>query len=52
MLAIESAARIFFAQDSVFAPNFLGRTCWLDRLRVAIIDYDRTLYLSADDHED
>jgi len=24
--------------------NFLGRTGWLDRLRIAIVDYDRTLY--------
>ena len=52
MLAIEFAPRVFFAQDPVFARNFPGRTGWLDRLRVAIIDYDRTLYLSAYDHED
>jgi hypothetical protein len=25
--------------------NFLGRTGWLDRLRVGIVDYDRMLFL-------
>jgi hypothetical protein len=49
MPGIEFSARVFFAQDTEFARNFLGRTGWLDRLRVAIIDYDRTLYLSAYD---
>jgi hypothetical protein len=49
MPGIEFSARVFFAQDSAFARNFLGRTGWLDRLRIAIIDYDRTLYLSAYD---
>ena len=49
MLGIEFSALVFFAQDPVFARNFLGRTGWLDRLRVAIVDYDRTLYLSAYD---
>jgi hypothetical protein len=46
MLGIEFSTPVFFAQDSGFARNFLGRTGWLDRLRIAIIDYDRTLYLS------
>jgi hypothetical protein len=49
ILGIEFAALVFFAQDPVFARNFLGRAGWLDRLRVGIIDYDRTLYLSAYD---
>jgi hypothetical protein len=46
---IEFSAAVFFAQDSEFSRNFLGRTGWLDRLRIAIIDYDRTLYLSPYD---
>jgi hypothetical protein len=48
-LGIEFSALVFFAQDPVFARNVLGRTGWLDRLRIAIIDYDRTLYISAYD---
>jgi hypothetical protein len=45
-LGIEFPATVFFAQDPVFNRNFLGRFGWLDRLRIAIVDYDRTLLLS------
>ena len=45
-LGIEFSAAVFFAQDSAFNRNFLGRSGWLDRLRIAIIEYDRTLFLS------
>jgi hypothetical protein len=45
-LGIEFSATVFFALDSAFNRNFVGRSGWLDRLRVAIIDYDRTLFLS------
>ena len=46
-LGVEFFAAIFFAQDPAFNRNFLGRAGWLDRLRVAIIDYDRMFFLSA-----
>jgi len=45
-LGIEFSAAVFFAQDSTFNRNFLGRSGWLDRLRVAIVDYDRLLFVS------
>lgn len=45
-LGIEVPAVVFFAQDQAFGRNFLGRSGWLDRLRIAIVDYDRMLYLS------
>ena len=45
MLGIEFSATVFFAQDPTFSRNFLGRTGWLDRLRIAIVDYDRMLFL-------
>jgi hypothetical protein len=38
------SAVVFFAQDSTFNRNFLGRSGWLDRLRIAIVDYDRLLF--------
>jgi len=44
---VEFLAIVCFAQDSGFNRNFLGRSGWLDRLRIAIIDYDRMLLLSA-----
>jgi hypothetical protein len=45
-LGIEFSAVVFFAQDSAFNRNFLGRSGWLDRLRIAIVDYDRLLFVS------
>lgn len=45
-LGIEFSAVVFFAQDSTFNRNFLGRSGWLDRLRIAMIDYDRVLFVS------
>lgn len=44
-LGIEFPAVVYFAQDSDFSRNFLGRSGWLDRLRVGIIDYDRMLFV-------
>jgi hypothetical protein len=48
-LGIGFSAVVFFAQDPAFTRNFLGRIGWLDRLRVAIVDYDLALYLGAYD---
>ena len=45
-LGIEFSAVVFCAQDSTFNRNFLGRSNWLDRLRIAIVDYDRLLFVS------
>ena len=43
-LGIEFPAVVYFAQDSTFSRNFLGRSGWLDRLRIGIIHYDRMLF--------
>lgn len=45
-LGIEFSAAVFFAQDSTFDRNFLGRSGWLDRLRIAIVDCDRLIFVS------
>jgi hypothetical protein len=42
---MEFPAVVFFAQDPTFNRNFLGRSGWLDRLRVGIVDYDRMLFV-------
>jgi hypothetical protein len=46
-LGIEFSAAVFFAEDPAFHKSFVGRTGWLDRLRVGIVDYDRMLFLGA-----
>lgn len=43
---IELSANVFFTQGGTFSRNFLGRSGWLDRLRIAVIDYDRMLFVS------
>jgi hypothetical protein len=45
-LGIEFPTVVFFAQDPTFSRNFLGRSAWLDRLRIGIVDYDRMLFVS------
>src|SRR2546422_4676506 len=40
-LGIEFSAVVFFAHDPAFNRSLVGRFGWLDRLRIAIIDYDR-----------
>jgi hypothetical protein len=46
---IELTAQVFFAQDHSFSRSFVGRSGWLDRLRIELVDYDRMLYLSPYD---
>ena len=43
---IEFSAVVFFAHDPAFSKSFVGRSGWLDRLRIGIIDYDRMLFVS------
>jgi hypothetical protein len=42
---------VFFAAQDSFARNVLGRVGWLDRIKLAIIDYDCKLYLSSYDED-
>ena len=37
---------VYFAAPADFPRNVLGRQGWLNRVRLAVIDYDGTLYLS------
>lgn len=40
---------VYFARYSGLSHNILGRRGWLRNLRLAVIDYDNLLYLSAYD---
>ena len=46
-LGVEFLTTVYFAQESGFTRNFLGRLGWLNRLRNGNVDYDRLLLLSA-----
>ena len=49
MEGIEWQATVFFAEDDFFPVNVVGRVGFLDRLRIGLVDYEQTLYLSAYD---
>jgi hypothetical protein len=45
-LGLEFDSLIYFAADYGLPRNLLGREGWLQNVRLAIVDYDATLYLS------
>lgn len=46
VLEIEFETMVLFAADSFMPRNVLGRTGWLDRIRLGLIDHDQMIYLS------
>jgi len=46
VLEIDVEAYVYFAVQERFARNVLGRTGWLDRIRLGLIYYDREVFLS------
>lgn len=51
VLGIVTTALVYFFADPMVRRNVLGRSGWLDRMRVGLIDHDRELYLAHYDHE-
>ena len=49
VLGMQFEALVYFAASSEITRSVLGRLGFLDRVRLALIDYDRNLYLSAYD---
>jgi len=47
VLGIELESMVYFFADPEIRKNVLGRRGWLDRVRLGLIDYDQTLYLSS-----
>ena len=39
-------ATVYFFADAAIRKNVLGRRGWLDRVRLAILDYEQVLYFS------
>jgi hypothetical protein len=46
---LEFESRVYFAKYPGLPRNVLGRQGWLRNLRMAVVDYDSLLYLSAYD---
>jgi len=49
VLDVEFASIVYFFADDAIEKNVLGRRGWLDRVRIGIVDYESTLYLSPHD---
>ncbi len=49
VLGFPIESTVYFASDRGFRRSALGRVGWLNKFRLALIDYDRHLYLSAYD---
>jgi len=46
VLGIRTEALVYFAAEEHFRRNVLGRTGWLDRVKLGLIDYEGKLLLS------
>jgi hypothetical protein len=47
VMGVEFDSLIYFYEDYSIKRSVLGRRGWLDRVRLGIVDYESTLYLSA-----
>jgi hypothetical protein len=47
VLGVEFETMVYFFADPEIRKNVLGRHGWLNRVRLGIVDYDQTLYLST-----
>ena len=48
-LGLETNSLVYFFADPVIDKNVLGRTGWLDRVRVSLIHHDSRIYLATYD---
>ena len=46
VLGILSEATVYFAADEFFTRSVLGKTGWLDRVKLGLVDYEAKLLLS------
>jgi predicted aspartyl protease len=46
VLGVTTLSTVYFFADAAINRNVLGRVGWLDRVRLALVDHDSTLYLA------
>lgn len=51
VLGLQVESIVYFFADDQINKNLLGRTGWLDRVRLGLIEYDWQLYLAPYDFE-
>jgi len=52
VLGLKVESMVYFFGDEGINKNLLGRTGWLDRIRLGLIDHDGQLYLAPYDYPD
>lgn len=50
VLGIVTHSLVYFFADALIRKNVLGRGGWLDRVRLGLVDHDRTILLAAYDY--
>jgi predicted aspartyl protease len=51
VLDIRFESMVYFFRDPGIRRNLLGRSGWLDRVRLGIVDYDSTVYIAPYDFD-
>ena len=51
MLDVQFDSVVYFIADGHIAKTLLGRTGWLDRVRIGLVHHDSLLYLAAYDFD-
>jgi hypothetical protein len=51
VLDLKFESMVYFFADERIHKNLLGRSGWLDRIRLGLLDHDHELYLAAYDFE-
>jgi hypothetical protein len=51
VLGVTAISTVYFFADASINKNVLGRVGWLDRVRLALVDHDATMYLAPYDTE-
>jgi len=46
VLGVTTFSTVYFFADASINKNVLGRVGWLDRVRLALVDHDSTLYVA------
>jgi predicted aspartyl protease len=46
VLGVTTLSTVYFFADAAINKNVLGRVGWLDRVRLALVDHDSTLYVA------
>ena len=51
VMDIRFESMVYFFEDFEIRKNLLGRTGWLDRIRLGLVDHDQMLYIAPYDLE-